>query len=129
MASTTTKKYQKYYWLLLATSWLLTLGPLLGYGFYAFIVAEPVQKIAMGSMFFAAVALTGISIVCKLHLRSTLFILLLGVYIALREITILLVIVAVCTILDELIVTPLKNKYKSKLNINKEIDKRIPQDG
>ena len=60
----------------------------------------------------------------KLHLRSAIWLLVLGVYICLQNIQTLLIMVAVCTILDEIVFTPLHKKYKNLYIINKEIDKR-----
>lgn len=127
--SETTAKYKKRYWIFTALSWALTLGPLAGYTVYGFCAGGTLQKAALISSVFAALVLTALSVVFKKHVRSTIFILLLGVYIALNKITVLLVILSICTILDEFLVTPLQKKYHSKYTINKEIDSRIEKNG
>jgi len=63
--------------------------------------------------------------VAKLRLRCIPWILLLGIYVCLKEITSLLVIMAITTIIDEMIVTPLHKSLKNKYIINKEMDKRL----
>lgn len=127
-ASKTTKKYRKAYWITTAISWALVLGPFLGYLIYGFIRGETIQKLSLGVTSMAAIALTGFSIILKKHIRSTIFIILLGIYIALREITILLIILSICTILDEFIITPLQKSYREKMVINNQIDRRMLHD-
>lgn len=127
-ASDITKKYRRGYYITTVISWLLVLGPLVGYIIYGFISGATVQKLSLGISTMAALALTGFSIVFKKHIRSTIFIILLGIYIALREITILLVILSICTILDEFVVTPLQKSFREKMVINAQIDRRINYD-
>ena len=57
-------------------------------------------------------------------MRSTIWILLLGIYICLDNIMPVLLTIAIGTITDELILTPLHKKYKQLAIINSEIDKR-----
>lgn len=124
-ASKPTKKYRIGYWILTVLSWVLVFGPLAGYFIYAMIISGTVQKAGLVSTLFAAIVLTVISVIMKLHLRSALFILLLGIYIAIDKISVLLIVVSVCSVLDELVVSPLQRIFKSKLSINKEMDKRL----
>lgn len=122
--SETTKKYRLAYWILTVISWILVFGPLAAYLIYAMIISGTVQKAGLVTSLFAAIILTGISIILKLHIRSALFIMILGIYLAIREISVLLVIISICTVLDELVITPLQKSFKNRLTINKEIDKR-----
>lgn len=119
-----TEKYRTGYWVCTAISWLLVLGPLAAYAVYGFCNAEVAEKAALGLTVVAAVFLTVLSILLKFHIRSTMFILLLGIYVCIKNILPLIIIVSICTILDEFVVTPLKKMYHEKLVINKEIDKR-----
>lgn len=127
-ASDVTKKYRRAYRILTALSWILTLGPMVGYVIYGFTSGGTISKVSLGLSSMAAVALTGFSVIFKKHIRSTLFILLLGIYFALKEITILLIILSVCTLLDEFLITPLQKKYREKMVINSQIDRRINSD-
>lgn len=55
-----------------------------------------------------------------------------GLYVAVDNIIPLLIMLAVTTIIDEFILTPLARHYKAKYTINKEIDNRMsnePQNG
>lgn len=82
------------------------------------------KKLAMGMLVIMAIILTAINVLFKYSIRSTIWILLLGVYICLENIIPLLITIAVCTILDEFVITPLHKKYSGEYKINKEIDKR-----
>lgn len=124
-SSEVTKKYRRAYWILTALSWALVLGPLVGYLIYGFISGATVQKLSLGICTLAALGLTGFSVVFKKNIRSILFILLLGIYIAIEKITVLLVIMSLCTILDEFVVAPLQKSYREKLVVNKQIDRRM----
>lgn len=124
-SSMATKKYRRAYVITTLISWALVIGPLAGYAIYGFIHAATVQKISLGITVMAAAGLTGVSVIFKKHIRSTLFIILLGIYVALREITVLLVILSACTILDEFIVTPMQRSAREKMVINKQIDRRL----
>lgn len=124
-ASDITKKYRTGYWILTVLSWLLTLGPLVGYIIYSFIVSGTIEKVSLATIVFVAIVLTAISIIFKKHIRSTVFLLILGIYLAIEKITVMLIIISICTIIDEFIITPLQKSYHSKLVCNKEIDKRM----
>lgn len=124
-ASKQTKKYRIGYWVLTVISWALVFGPLAGYFIYGLIVSGTVQKAGLLTTLFVAIVLTVVSAIMKLHLRSALFILVLGIYIAIDKISILLIIVSVCSVLDELVISPLQRSFKEKLGVNKAIDKRL----
>ena len=68
--------------------------------------------------------LVAVNMVFKYRIRSTLWILVLGVYFCLDDILPLLFMVAVGTIVDEFILSPLARSYRHKMIINREIDKR-----
>lgn len=123
--SNITKKYRRGYLILTIISWVLVFGPLAGYVVYGFISGETVKKLSLGITTMAAIGLTGFSVIFKKNIRSTIFIIILGIYIALREITALLIILSACTILDEFLVTPLQKSYREKMVINAEMDRRI----
>lgn len=124
-ASKQTKKYRIGYWVLTVISWALVFGPLAGYFIYGLIVSGTVQKAGLLTTLFVAIVLTVVSVIMKLHLRSSLFILVLGIYIAIDKISILLIIVSVCSVLDELLISPLQRSFKEKLGVNKAMDKRL----
>lgn len=125
MASNPTKKYRTAYWILTAISFLLIFAPLISYTIYGFVVGEPAKKVTLAITLVAAILLTTLSIVLKFNIRSTIFILILGIYFCIDNILPLIIIISACTIADEFIITPLQKMYKNKLTINKEIDKRL----
>ena len=125
--STMTKKYKKLSILTFLLSAICSLCPIVIYVIKAFVDkdVQEVNKYTLGIMCSVALVITLINIVAKLHLRCIPWILLLGIYVCLKDITALLVIMAITTIIDELILTPLHKSFKNKYTINKEIDKRL----
>lgn len=119
-----TKKYKAYKNLFLCLSILCIAGPLIYYTVKAFMQGEPVEKFCMGMMFIVAVIFTAINVFFKVHFRSTIWLVLIGIYVCIDKITALLIIMAITTLLDELVCTPLYKKYKNLYIINREIDKR-----
>lgn len=124
-SSDVTKRYRRRYRFFKILSWILTLGPLIPYVVYGYIIGGSVEKIVLSLTTMAAVPLGGYCILFKKNIRNIIFVILLGVYLAVKEITVLLIIVGVCTVLDELIITPLENTYREKTMANKQIDGRI----
>ena len=125
--STMTNKYKKLSILTFLLSTICSLCPILIYVLKAFIDkdVQEVNKYTLGIMCSVALVVTLINIVAKLHLRCIPWILLLGIYVCLKDITSLLVIMAITTIIDELILMPLHKSFKNKYTINKETDKRL----
>ena len=125
--STMTNKYKKLSILTFLLSAICSLCPILIYVIKAFVDkdVQEVNKYTLGIMCSVALVITLINIVAKLHLRCIPWILLLGIYVCLKDITALLVIMAITTIIDELILVPLHKSFKNKYTINKEIDKRL----
>lgn len=119
-----TKKYQRLSILFQALSILVLVAPLAYYTIYGFINGEVTEKLTLGITFVVACILLVINVLFKYHIRSTIWILVLGIYFCIDSIMPLLLMVAIGTILDEFILTPLYKSYKNKCTINKEIDKR-----
>lgn len=121
-----TKKYRRNYWILLILSILLNVCPLAVYTLKAVFESQVVyQKVALTSTVFIVLIMTAVSLVNKVTLKSRLWIILIGLYICLDYIMTPLIIIAVCQVVDELIVTPLKKSSKNKLIIHKQIDARL----
>lgn len=119
-----TKKYKAGYIIFSVLSVLILLTPLLVYTFIGLATAEVVDKLVLSMTVVTAAILTLISLVTKHASRSAIFVVLLGLTVALNSIQECLVLIAIANILDELILTPLKVSFKNKYQINKEIDKR-----
>jgi len=121
-----TKKYSTLHWTFASLSIALTFVPVLvyvGMAFFNHQVTE-VKKLTMGVMVVIAAILVVLNVLLKYSLRSPIWLCLIGIYICLEKIETLLIIMAVCCVLDEFICTPLSKKYKNLCTINKEIDKR-----
>ena len=121
-----TKKFKILYITFSIISFLLTLGPVLFYIVKGYIDADLTkEKVALTGVILCAIILTGINVLIKHHIRSTIWLLMLGIYYCVDNIMPLLLMIAIGTILDEFIVSPLKKSFKNKKIINSEIDKRI----
>ena len=121
-----TKKYRIIYWTLFILSILLQTGPAATYVTIGLIQSNlTTQKVTLVTTVVIVLIMTIIALVNKVALRSRLWILLIGMYFALDYILTPLLIIAICQTVDELIVTPFKKHYKTKLTISKEIDKRV----
>lgn len=125
---TTTQKYKRLWILFTVLSWASLLLPIIVYAIIGYVQGGTKEKICLSASIIAAIILFALSALFKYHLRSPIFIVLLGIYAALQEITIALVIVSVCTVIDEFVFLPLSKKYKQLTVINKEIDKRLPDE-
>lgn len=124
--SRNTKKNLTWCVILTILSCLLWLAPIGIFGFLALMEGTLLyQKVSLAVTVFIVLIMTLISLTSKIALRSRLWILLLGIYICLQNIMTPIIVFAVCQILDELVVTPLKDHFKRKYQINKEIDGRI----
>lgn len=122
--SATTQNLKKKTLILHFTSWVLTFAPILIYLCIAMYKSNEITKPALAISITVAALFTFANLLLKYSIRSTVWILLIGIYVALKNITPLLIIIAVCTIMDEFIVHPLYKRYKERYHINKEIDKR-----
>lgn len=120
-----TKRYINLSRLFHAISIIILIAPILVYVVLGFANGEITQKVTLGITLSIALLLTIVNAIFKFHIRSVIWIMVLGIYFCLQNIMPLLLIVAVGTILDEFILTPLHKSYKNKATINKEIDKRI----
>lgn len=122
---TRTSRFRLSFWILAVMSFMLNVAPLAIYAINAVVAADLVyEKVALSMTVFIVLIMTLISIVNKIAFRSRLWIALIGIYVCIDSIMTPLIIIAVCQIIDELIISPLKKNQKNKLIINKEMDKR-----
>lgn len=120
-----TQKYKKQYMIAKGLSILMTVGPLMYYMILGFSISEPTKKVILSLTAVSALILTAVNVVFKLHIRSTIFLLMLGIHCCIDNITTLILIMAATTLIDEIILMPMCKYCKSKYSINKEIDKRL----
>lgn len=110
-------------------SFLLNVGPLLGVLIYCFASGEIKTKeggIALGLVFVFTLFISVVNVACKWHLRTPLWIMIFALIFIVSNLMVILFIIGGCTIIDELIISPLHKRYKEKYKINREIDKRLP---
>jgi hypothetical protein len=121
-----TEKYKRLALLWTCLSVLLLVGPFTYYTITALVGAALVsQKVALCSTLLIVGIMTVIAAANKTVLRSRLWILLIGLYVCLNNILTPLLIIAVCQVLDELVVAPLAKHYRNKLTISKTLDERL----
>ena len=121
-----TKHYRRLYFTFLIFSILLTLGPLVVYSLKALLSADLVhEKVSLMMTVFIVLIMTCISLVNKCAMKSRLWVLLIGIYLCLDSILEPLMVIAGCQVLEELIVSPLRHRFKDRLVINKQIDRRV----
>ena len=121
-----TKKYKKRAKILSILSFIVLFVPLIVYIVMAFANGDITvsKKVVLGFSLIFALVLTIINALTKFRIRSTIWIILLGIYYCLNNILPLLLMIAIGTITDEFILTPLQKKNKRLYEINNEIDKR-----
>lgn len=119
-----TKKYKRLARLFAFLSILVILAPLFYYTAEAFIMGKVVEKVALGGLATFSLVLVIFNVLLKFNLHSPLWIMLLGIYLVLNSILPLIIFIAVGTILDEFVLSPLAKKYRNLYVINHEIDKR-----
>ena len=121
-----TKKLKRNYIIATILSFLLNVCPLLVFTIIAFISGTAiVHKVTLSMTLLIVLLFTAITFINKTVFRSKLWILLIGLWLCLDNILTPLIVFAACQVIDELIVTPLKNYYKNRYRINKEMDTRL----
>lgn len=123
--SETTKKYRRLAIFILAIQIIVLLAPITTYAVQAFIVGNTVEKLALGGLATASIILCCLNLLMKMKLRSPIWLCLLGIFFILENILPLIILLAVGTIADELLLTPLYKRFKNQAQINAEIDKRM----
>lgn len=121
-----TKRDKILYWIFNILSFIVMFVPIAVYIVKGYIEANlTTEKVGLTCTIMISIILVVVNFILKYHIRSTLWILLLGVYFCIDNILTMIILIAVGTILDEFLLTPLKKSFKNKYTINKEIDKRL----
>lgn len=107
------EKYKRLKNLFLTISILLTIGPGLVFLCIAYFNdTAVVNKTALSITLCVVVILTIIAISRKHLSRSSLWVLLIGLWICLDHFIVILIIIGICQVLDELIISPLYRHYR-----------------
>jgi hypothetical protein len=120
-----TKKNRLLAVLFLVISYATLYGPILYYVIEGLVIAGTASKIVLSLMAVSAIIVGVICFIQKKHFRSPLWLIILGIFFAVKNILPLIITVACATILDELLFTPLYKLFKERARTNREIDKRI----
>ena len=122
--STITKKYKRLSFIFGLLSILCTVVPVTYFTVLGFINGEIRNKVTLGCTLMLCLVLVVVNIIKKENLRSPVYIMILGIYMCLDNLLSLFLIMAITTMLDEMVFTPLHRMYKNRAIINREIDKR-----
>lgn len=122
--SAITKKYKRLSFIFGLLSILCTVVPVTYFTVLGFINGEIRNKVTLGCTLMLCLVLVVINIIKKENLRSPVYIMILGIYMCLDNLLSLFLIMAITTMLDEMVFTPLHRMYKNRAIINREIDKR-----
>lgn len=128
MASKYTKDSRFKLWLFRILDWICLGLPIIIYIIVALagdgLVA---QKVAVVATTMVAIILTVFNIISQKRLRCPIWIILIGLFIAIKHYLLpLIIILAITSILDDLVFTPLISYYRTKLIANKAMDERLP---
>lgn len=130
MKSERTKQCKRLSILFLVLHILCLFGPLLYFIPYAYIVGEVGRKLALSLFLIVALCLSVVAIISDAKTRggfakSIMWILVIGISICLQEVKVFVYIMAIVSIIDELVIVKLRAKYKNAYASNKEIDRRM----
>lgn len=107
-------------------SLLLNILPLAWFLVSGFINGDSRQKLTIGLISSAAIVLTVLMQLFKFKLKRTLFwLVLLGIFICYAKLGTCLIVIGICSVIDEVIIEPILEKVKYDYRTNREIDKRI----
>ena len=122
-----TKKSRTLLWTWRIIDWMCLFAPLLVYltiGLASNSVTTG-AKVSLVAMLFLALILTAVNVIAQKHLRCPIWVLLIGLYIAMdRYLMPLIIILAITSVLDDIIFTPLIHYYYTQTVASKTIDKR-----
>lgn len=104
-------------------------GPFLYFIPYAFIIGTPVEKIGLSFTIIVCLCLTIFMFIAEARTRmgftkTIMWVLIVGVLFCLTEVKTFIYVMAIVSVIDELLIVKLRNKYKDAKAANREIDKR-----
>lgn len=126
-----TKACRRKLWFFRILDWICLAAPLIAYVAVALSSGEVLvaQKVAVVSTAMIAIILTALNVISQKKLRCPIWIVLIGLYVAIRDYLMpLILILAATSILDDLVFTPVISYYRTKLISNKAMDERLPDE-
>lgn len=130
-ASKFTKQCRFKLWLFRILDWICLGLPLIIYVVMALASGEAIvaQKVAVVSTTMIALMLTVFNALSQKKLRCPIWLVLIGLFVAIRDYLMpLIIILAITSVLDDLVFTPLIGYYRTKLIANKAMDQRLPDE-
>ncbi len=130
MASKFTRECRFKLWFFRILDWICLFMPLIIYIGIALSSGEAIvaQKVAVVSTTMVALILSIFNVLSQKRLRCPIWIILIGLFVAVRDYLMpLIIILAITSVLDDLVFTPLISYYKTKLVANKAIDERVEE--
>lgn len=126
MTNSRTPHYRTMFWVFAILSFLLNVFPIGFYTVSALLGGGVIyEKVALTMMVLVVLIMSIIAWANKVVLRSKVWIIIIGLYFVLDHFAAAIIILGVCQILDEVLVSRIKAHYKNKLTISREIDLRI----
>ena len=122
-----TKKSRALLWTWRLIDWLCLFAPLIVYLIIGLVNDNVTTggKVTLVAMLFIALILTVINVVAQKHLRCPIWVLLIGLYVAMEKYLMpLVIILAITSILDDLVFTPIIHYYYTQTVASKTMDKR-----
>ena len=122
-----TKKSRTLLWTWRLIDWLCLFAPLIVYLIIGLVNDNVTTggKVTLVAMLFIALILTVVNVVAQKHLRCPIWVLLIGIYVAMEKYLMpLVIILAITSILDDLVFTPIIHYYYTQTVASKTIDKR-----
>lgn len=108
------KKFKTLKYFFIALGYVLSYAPALALIINGFAKGEPGEQFALGSCCMFAIVMAVIQFRNKTRLRSIIWVLLLGAYICLNKVAGYIAAIAICTLIDEVIVGPISKYYTKK---------------
>lgn len=108
---------------------LCLFGPFLYFIPYAFVVGATTQKVVLSLTIVFSCVLASFAIILEAKSRggiakTIMWLLLIGIIMCLERVEIFIYIMAIVSIIDELVIVRLRAKYKDAYAANREIDRR-----
>lgn len=125
--STFTKNCRIKLWLYRILDWICLFAPVLVYICIALFSGgvAVLGKVSIVATVIIALVLTVINIIAQKRLRCPIWIILIGLYVAIQQYLMpLIIILAITSVMDDLLFTPLIHYYYTKLVASKTIDER-----
>lgn len=122
-----TRQARRLLWLYRILDWIILFAPLIIYICIAFSNdgVTKIGKIGLVGSVMIALILTLANVLAQKRLRCPIWIILLGLFVAIRDMLLpLVIILAITSVIDDLLLTPIISYYRTKLIANKAIDDR-----